>query len=276
MFKLYLLSDDEREMYEAYVTFNNDRTNVDIYKCQDVLSFNEVLQHNIEVECLERILCPICFYVNHWVFGGYNYVISHGNTYRNRLSTGPACWKRARDLATEASKFLTSLPIRITAQKADWPDERTFYCLNMIEADGRAITRTSFPVKLANGYLTLDFKIPGGYDNLIELFDLEPMDDGIIPACKNEDKLHAVIKILNSRTEQDIKRYREVLIKQLKNGKWIITSPNPRDLIASDIYKLYSEIVGYPVKRGISPEVNTKEDLDKIITYLKDAKVLSR
>ena len=275
MFKLYLLSDDEREMYEAYVTFNNDRTNVDIYKCQDVLSFNEVLLHNKEVKCLERILCPIYFYVNHWVFGGYNYEISHGNTYKSRIS-GPFCLMVVQNIATEASKFLASLPIRITAQKTDWPDERTFYCLNMIEADGQVIKRTSFPIKLANDYLTLDFKIPGGYNSLIELFDLEPMDDGIIPACKNKDKLHAVIKILNSRTEQDIKRYREVLTKQLKNGKWIITSPNPRDLIASDIYKLYSKIVGYPVKRGISPEVNTKEDLDKIITYLKDAKVLSR
>lgn len=275
MFKLYLLSDDEREMYEAYVTFNNDRTNVDIYKCQNVLSFAEVLLHNKEVKCLERKLCPIFFYVNHWTFGGYNYEISHGDTYKSRTS-GPFCLMAAQNIATEASKFLASLPIRITAQKTDWPDERTFYCLNMIEADGQVITRTSFPVKLANDYLTLDFKIPGGYDSLIELFDLEPMDDGIIPACKNEDKLHAVIKILNSRTEQDIKRYREVLTKQLKNGKWIIASPNPRDLIASDIYKLYSKIVGYPVKRGISPEVNTKEDLDKIITYLKDAKVLSR
>ena len=275
MFKLYLLSDDEREMYEAYVTFNNDRTNVDIYKCQNVLSFAEVLLHNKEVKCLERKLCPIFFYVNHWTFGGYNYEISHGDTYKSRTS-GPFCLMAAQNIATEASKFLASLPIRITAQKTDWPDERTFYCLNMVEADGQVITRTSFPIKLANGYLTLDFKIPGGYDSLIELFDLEPMDDGIIPACKNEDKLHAVIKILNSRTEQDIKRYREVLTKQLKNGKWIITSPNPRDLIASDIYKLYSKIVGYPVKRGISPEVNTKEDLDKIITYLKDAKILSR
>ena len=275
MFKLYLLSDDEREMYEAYVTFNNDRTNVDIYKCQNVLSFAEVLLHNKEVKCLERKLCPIFFYVNHWTFGGYNYEISHGDTYKSRTS-GPFCLMAAQNIATEASKFLASLPIRITAQKTDWPDERTFYCLNMIEADGQVITRTSFPVKLANDYLTLDFKIPGGYNSLIELFDLEPMDDGIIPACKNEDKLHAVIKILNSRTEQDIKRYREVLTKQLKNGKWIIASPNPRDLIASDIYKLYSKIVGYPVKRGISPEVNTKEDLDKIITYLKDAKVLSR
>ena len=238
MFKLYLLSDDEREMYEAYVTFNNDRTNVDIYKCQDVLSFNEVVRHNEKVKCLERKLCPIFFYSSHWIFGGYNYVISHGYTYRIRLSAGPDCWERATDLATEASSFLASLPIRITAQKADWPDERTFYCLNMIEADGQVITRTSFPVKLANDYLTLDFKIPGGYDSLIELFDLEPMDDGIIPACKNEYKLHAVIKILNSRTEQNITRYRELLTKQLKNGKWIITSPNPRDLIASDIYKL--------------------------------------
>lgn len=52
--------------------------------------------------------------------------------------------------------------------------------------------------------------------------------------------------------------------------------PRQIRVIASDIYKLYSEIVGYPVKRGISPEVNTKEDLDKIITYLKDAKILSR
>lgn len=275
MFKLYLLSQDETEMYKAYVTFNNDRTGVDIYKCQNVLSFAEVLLHNKEVKCLERTLCPIYFYVNHWTFGGYNYEISHGNTYKSRTS-GLFCLMAAQNIAIEASKFLASLPIRITAQKADWPDERTFYCLNMIEADGQAITRTSFPIKLANGYLTLDFKIPGGYDSLIELFNLEPMDDGIIPACKNEDKLHAVIKILNSRTEQDIKCYREVLTKQLKNGKWIITSPNPRDLIASDIYKLYSEIVGYPVKRGISPEVNTKEDLDKIITYLKDAKVLSR
>ena len=275
MFKLYLLSQDNTEMYKVYVTFNNDRTNVDIYRCQNVLSFSEVLQRNREVKCLERTLCPIYFYVSHWSFGGYNYEISHGNTYKNRI-TGPPCWEAAQNIATEASRFLASLPIRITAQKEDWPDERTFYCLNMIEADGRAITRTSFPVKLANGYLTLDFKIPGGYDDLIELFDLEPMDDGIIPACKGEDKLHALLKILNSRTEQDIKRYSEVLTKQLKNGKWIITSPNPRDLIASDIYKLYSEIVGYPVKRGISPEVNTKEDLDKIITYLKDAKVLSR
>lgn len=275
MFKLYLLSQDETEMYEAYVTFNNDRTDVGIYKCQNVLSFNEVLQHNKEVKCLERRLCPIYFYVNHWNFGDYYYEISHGNTYKSRISR-PFCQMAAQNIATEASKFLASLPIRITAQKTDWPDERTFYCLNMIEADGQAITRTSFPIKLANGYLTLDFKIPGGYDSLIELFDLEPMDDGIIPACKNEDKLHAVIKILNSRTEEDIKPYREVLTKQLKNGKWIIISPNPRDLIASDIYKLYSEIVGYPVKRGISPEVNTKEDLDKIITYLKDAKVLSR
>lgn len=275
MFKLYLLSPDDTEMYEAYVTFNNDRTGVDIYKCQNVLSFNEVFLHNKEVKCLERTLCPIYFYVNHWTFGGYNYEISHGDTYKSRTS-GPFCLMAAQNIATEASKFLASLPIRITAQKTDWPDERTFYCLNMIEADGQMITRTSFPIKLANGYLTLDFKIPGGYDSLIELFDLEPMDDGIIPACKNEDKLHAVIKILNSRTEQDIKLYREVLTKQLKNGKWIITSPNPRDLIASGIYKLYSEIVGYPVKRGISPEVNTKEDLDKIITYLKDAKVLSR
>lgn len=275
MFKLYLLSQDETEMYEAYVTFNNDRIDVRIYKCQNVLSFKEVLLHNKEVKCLERILCPIYFYVNHWVFGGYNYEISHGNTYKSRIS-GPSCWMAAQNIATEASKFLAFLPIRITAQKADWPDERTLYCLNMIEADGQAITRTSFPIKLSNGYLTLDFKIPGGYDSLIELFNLEPMDDGIIPACKNEDKLHAVIKILNSRTEQDTKRYREVLTKQLKNGKWIITSPSPRDLIANDIYKLYSEIVGYHVKRGISPEVNTKEDLDKIITYLKDAKVLSR
>lgn len=275
MFKLYLLSQDETEMYRAYVTFNNDRTNVDIYKCQNVLSFAEVLQHNREVKCLERILCPIYFYVSHWTFGGYNYKISHGDTYKQKVSK-PFCQKVEQNIATEASKFLAPLPIRITAQKTDWPDERTFYCLNMIEADGRAITRTSFPVKLANGYLTLDFKIPGGYDNLIELLDLEPMDDGIIPACKGEDKLHALLKILNSRTEQDIKRYREVLTKQLKNGKWIIASPNPRDLIASDIYKLYSEIVGYPVKRGISPEVNTKEDLDKIITYLKDAKILSR
>ena len=275
MFKLYLLSRDETEMYKAYVTFNNDRTDVRIYRCQNVLSLVEVFQHNIEVKCLEKILCPNCYYVSHWTFGGYNYEISHGNTYKSRI-IGPPCWMAAQNIATEASKFLASLPIRITAQKADWPDERTFYCLNMIEPDGSAITRTSFPVKLANDYLTLDFKIPGGYDDLIELFNLEPMDDGIIPACKNEDKLHAVIKILNSRTEQDIKRYREVLTKQLKNGKWIITSPNPRDLIASDIYKLYSEIVGYPVKRGISPEVNTKEDLDKIITYLKDAKVLSR
>lgn len=275
MFKLYLLSQDNTEMYNVYVTFNNGRTDVRIYRCQNVLSFAEVLQHNIEVKCLERILCPIYFYVSHWTFGGYNYEISHGNTYKSRI-TGPPCWTAAQNIATEASKFLTSLPIRITAQKTDWPDERTLYCLNMIGADGRAITRTSFPVKLANGYLTLDFKIPGGYDSLIELFDLKPMDDGIIPACKGEDKLHAVIKILNSRTEQDIKCYRKVLTKQLKNGKWIITSPNPRDLIASDIYKLYSEIVGYPVKRGISPEVNTKEDLDKIITYLKDAKVLSR
>lgn len=275
MFKLYLLSQDNTEMYKVYVSFNNDRTNVDIYRCQNVLSLVEVLQHNREVKCLERILCPISFYASHWVFGGYNYEISHGNTYKSRI-TGSPCWKAEQNIATEASKFLASLPIRITAQKADWSDERIFYCLNMIEADGRAITRTSFPVKLANGYLTLDFKIPGGYDDLIELFNLEPMDDGIIPACKGEDKLHAVIKILNSRTEQDIKRYREVLTKQLKNGKWIITSPNPRDLIASDIYKLYSEIVGYPVKSGISPEVNTKEDLDKIITYLKNAKVLSR
>lgn len=275
MFKLYLLSQDETEMYKTYVTFNNDRTNVDIYKCQNVLSFAEVLRHNREVKCLERILCPIYFYVSHWTFGGYNYEISHGDTYKQKVSK-PFCQKAEQNIATEASKFLASLPIRITAQKADWPDERTFYCLNMIEADGHAITKTSFPIKLANGYLTLDFKIPGGYDSLIELFDLEPMDDGIIPACKGENKLHTVLKILNSRTEQDIKRYREVLTKQLKNGKWIITSPNPRDLIASDIYKLYSEIVGYPVKRGISPEVNTKEDLDKIITYLKDAKVLSR
>lgn len=275
MFKLYLLSPDDTEMYEAYVTFNNDRTGVDIYKCQNVLSFAEVLLHNKEVKCLERTLCPIYFYVNHWTFGGYNYEISHGNTYKSRTS-GPFCLMSTQNIATEASKFLASLPIRITAQKTDWPDERTFYCLNMTEADGQVITRTSFPIKLANGYLTLDFKIPGGYDSLIELFNLEPMDDGIIPACKNEDKLHAVIKILNSRTEQDIKPYREVLTKQLKNGKWIIASPSPRDLIASDIYKLYSEIVGYPVKRGISPEVNTKEDLDKIITYLKDAKVLSR
>lgn len=275
MFKLYLLSQDNTEMYNVYVTFNNDRTDVRIYRCQNVLSFTEVVQHNKDVKCLERILCPIYFYVNHWTFGGYNYEISHDNTYKSRIS-GPFCLTAAQNIATEASKFLASLPIRITAQKTDWPDERTFYCLNMIGADGHAITRTSFPVKLANGYLTLDFKIPGGYDSLIELFDLKPMDDGIIPACKNEDKLHAVIKILNSRTEQDIKCYRNVLTKQLKNGKWIITSPNPRDLIASDIYKLYSEIVGYPVKRGISPEVNTKEDLDKIITYLKDAKVLSR
>ena len=275
MFKLYLLSQDETEMYRAYVTFNNDRTNVDIYKCQNVLSFAEVLQHNREVKCLERILCPIYFYVNHWTFGGYNYEILHGDTYKQKVSK-PFCQKAEQNIATEASKFLASLPIRITAQKTDWPDERTFYCLNMIEADVRAITRTSFPVKLANGYLTLDFKIPGGYDNLIELFDLEPMDDGIIPACKGENKLHALLKILNSRTEQDIKHYREVLTKQLKNGKWIITSPNPRDLIASDIYKLYSKIVGYPVKRGISPEVNTKEDIDKIINYLKDAKILSR
>lgn len=275
MFKLYLLSQDETEMYNVYVTFNNDRTDVRIYRCQNVLSFTEVLLHNKEVKCLERTLCPIYFYVNHWAFGGYNYEISHGNTYKSRIS-GPFCLTAAQNIATEASKFLASLPIRITAQKTDWPDERTLYCLNMIKADGHAITRTSFPVRLANGYLTLDFKIPGGYDSLIELFDLKPMDDGIIPACKGEDKLHAVIKILNSRTEQDIKCYRKVLTKQLKNGKWIITSPNPRDLIASDIYKLYSEIVGYPVKRGISPEVNTKEDLDKIITYLKDAKVLSR
>ena len=154
---------------------------------------------------------------------------------------------------------------------ADWPDERTFYCLNMIEADGRAITRTSFPVKLANGYLTLDFKIPGGYDSNSLILNL-----WMTESCKDEDKLHALLKILNSRTEQDIKCYREVLTKQLKNGKWIITSPNPRDLIASDIYKLYSKIVGYPVKRGISPEVNTREDINKIINYLKDAKVLSR
>lgn len=275
MFKLYLLSQDETEMYNVYVTFNNDRTDVRIYRCQNVLSFAEVLQHNKEVKCLERRLCPIYFYVNHWVFGGYYYEISHGNTYKSRIS-GPFYLTAVQNIATEASRFLASLPIRITAQKTDWPDERTFYCLNMIGADGHAITRTSFPVKLANGYLTLDFKVPGGYDSLIELFDLKPMDDGIIPACKGEDKLNAVIKILNSRTEQDIKCYRKVLTKQLKNGKWIITSPNPRDLIASDIYKLYSEIVGYPVKRGISPEVNTKEDLDKIITYLKDAKVLSR
>lgn len=267
MFKLYLLSKDNTE---ACVTFNNDRTDVRIYRCQDVLSFAEVLRHNREVKCLERILCPIYCYASHWTFGGYDYEISHGNKSR---TSGPSCWTAAQSIAIEASKFLASLPIRITAQKANWPDERTFYCLNMIEPDGSAITRTSFPVKLANGYLTLDFKIPGGYDDLIELFDLEPMDD---PACKGENKLHALLKILNSRTEQDIKRYREVLTKQLKNGKWIITSPNPRDLIASDIYKLYSEIVGYPVKMGISPEVNTKEDLNKIITYLKDAKVLSR
>ena len=275
MFKLYLLSQDNTEMYNAYVTFNNDRTDVRIYRCQNVLSLVEVLRHNRDVKCLERILCPIYFYASHWAFGGYNYEISHGNTYKSRI-TGPPCWTVAQNIATEASKFLASLPIRITAQKIDWPDKRTFYCLNMIKADGQVITRTSFPVKLANGYLTLDFKIPGGYDSLIELFNLKPMDDGIIPACKGEDKLHALLKILNSRTEQDIKCYRKVLTKQLKNGKWIITSPNPRDLIASDIYKLYSEIVGYPVKRGISPEVNTKEDLDKIITYLKDAKILSR
>ena len=275
MFKLYLLSQDNTEMYNAYVTFNNDRTDVRIYRCQNVLSPVEVLRHNRDVKCLERILCPIYFYVSHWAFGGYNYEISHGNTYKSRI-TGPPCWTVAQNIATEASKFLASLPIRITAQKIDWPDERIFYCLNMIKADGQVITRTSFPVKLANGYLTLDFKIPGGYDSLIELFDLKPMDDGIIPACKGEDKLHALLKILNSRTEQDIKHYREVLTKQLKNGKWISSSPNPRGLIASDIYKLYSQIVGYPVKRGISPEVNTKEDLDKIITYLKDAKVLSR
>lgn len=273
MFKLYLLSQDETEMYKAYITFNNDRTRVDIYRCQNVLSFAEVLLHNREVKCLERQLCPIYFYVDHWVFGGYDYKISHGYTYRQ---TGPNSLVKARNIATEASDFLASLPIRITAKKADFPDTRTIYYLNMTEADGQVITRTSFPIKLANDYLTLDFKIPGGYDNLIELFDLEPMDDGIIPACKGENKLHALLKILNSRTEQDIKHYREVLTKQLKNGKWIITSPNPRDLIASDIYKLYSEIVGYPVKRGISPEVNTKEDIDKIINYLKDAKILSR
>jgi hypothetical protein len=47
------------------------------------------------------------------------------------------------------------------------------------------------------------------------------MDDGIIPACKGEDKLHALLKILNSRTEH----YREVLTKQLKNGKWILAKP---------------------------------------------------
>ena len=275
MFKLYLLSQDETEMYKAYITFNNDRTRVDIYRCQNVLSFAEVLRHNREVRCLERQLCPIYFYTNHWVFGGYDYEIAHGYTYKTRVS-GPNSWTEARNIATEASVFLASLPIRITAKKADFPDTRTVYYLNMTEADGQVITRTSFPIKLANDYLTLDFKIPGGYDSLIELFDLKPVDDGIIPACKREDQLHAVLRMLNSRTEQDIKCYREVLTKQLKNGKWIITSPNPRDLIASDIYKLYSEIVGYPVKRGVSPEVNTKEDLDKIITYLKDAKVLSR
>ena len=115
MFKLYLLSQDETEMYKAYITFNNDRTNVDIYKCQNVLSFTEVLRHNREVKCLERILCPIYFYVNHWAFGGYNYEISHGNAYKSRIS-GPSCWTAVQNITTEASKFLASLPIRITAQ----------------------------------------------------------------------------------------------------------------------------------------------------------------
>lgn len=102
-------------MYRAYVTFNNDRTNVDIYKCQNVLSFAEVLQHNREVKCLERILCPIYFYVDHWTFGGYNYEISHGDTYKQKVSK-PFCQKAEQNIATEASKFLASLPIRITAQ----------------------------------------------------------------------------------------------------------------------------------------------------------------
>ena len=115
MFKLYLLSQDETEMYKAYVTFKNDRTYVDIYRCQNVLSFAEVLRHNREVKCLERILCPIYFYVSHWTFGGYNYEISHGYTYKSRI-TGPPCWTAAQNIATEASKFLNSLPIRITAQ----------------------------------------------------------------------------------------------------------------------------------------------------------------
>lgn len=162
-------------MYEAYITFN-----VGIYRCQNVLSFTEVLRHNKEVKCLERILCPIYFYVSYWAFGGYNYEISHGNTYKSKIS-GPSCWMATQNIATEASRLSPDSHNSTESRLAS-----TFYCLNMIEPDG---PRTSFPVKLANGYFTLDFKIPGGYDSLIELFDLEPMDDGIIPACKGEDKL---------------------------------------------------------------------------------------
>lgn len=154
-------------------------------------------------------------------------------------------------------------------------DDRIVYYLNLLNRDGSETKRTAMSTKLPGGYLSLDFPIPGGDDSMRSLFDTGPADDGIIPVCKGEDNLHKMLRYLNSKSAAEVWHYCEVLTKQLKNGKWIITKPNPRDIIESDIYKLFSEIVGYHVKRGISPEVNSKEDLDKVINYLKDAKILS-
>lgn len=277
MFELYLLSRDYEETYKAYITFKQDKVDIGIYEQRVVhKSPQEVIEHNESVQRLERKLCPICFYSTSWDFGGYKYTIKDGKTYRREIGQ-LVDWEllNNRCLAGEALRFLLSRPVRITARKADIPDDRIVYYLNLLNRDGSETKRTAMSTKLPGGYLSLDFPIPGGDDSLLKLFDTKPADDGIIPACKGEDNLHRILRYLNSKSAAEVWHYCEILTKQLKNGKWIITKPNPRDIIESDIYKLFSEIVGYPVKRGISPEVDSKEDLDKVINYLKDAKILS-
>lgn len=276
MFELYLLSHDREETYKAYITFNQDKVSVGIYEQRIAhMTFHKAEEYNKGVQRLEKELCPIRFHTTIWEFDGHMYMIQGGKTYRRKL--GCINWEllNNRCLAGEALRFLLSRPVRITARKADIPDDRIVYYLNLLNRDGSETKRTAMSTKLPGGYLSLDFPIPGGDDSLLKLFDTKPADDGIIPACKGKDNLHRMLRYLNSKSAAEVWHYCEVLTKQLKNGKWIITKPNPRDIIASDIYKLFSEIVGYPVKRGISPEVNSKEDLDKVINYLKDAKILS-
>lgn len=60
-------------------------------------------------------------------------------------------------------------------------------------------------------------------------------------------------------------------IKETKFGLYYIQATSGIDPFANipNKYALVSSIVGYPVRKGVSPELKTKEDAERVIKYLK-------
>lgn len=185
-------------------------------------------------------ICPILVTSTTVYFGGHAYYVQDSILYRDNESLNVPFGK----LECILNARMKYKPFKIT------PDSNMF----------RLQTADAYEIKAAksvciNGsfYETIDLAKSLPCYTKFMTFPIPENDGRFIPYCHNRVELLRVLHNINN--------YEDTRDYKFENGKWEITE--------RVLSRLYERVTG-------SPEVNTREHIDKIINYLKDAKILSR